>query len=163
MYRVSTLDSLPLDLNTNGFHFDTEIIMQLLFSGGKIVELPIPTFYGDEVCHVNGLRYAWDVMVATVKARLIRMVAHDPKFYFPHTEVASTISKFFLSLHQSDRRGRCASSSVVLDLGCTDGELAEYLRREKLHRVRNGRREDLDHSLPEAPWETLVMSAGGRS
>ncbi len=158
VYRVSTLDSLPLDLNTNGFHFDTEIIMQLLFSGGKIVELPIPTFYGDEVCHVNGLRYAWDVMVATVKARLIRMgIFYDPKFYFPHTEVASTISKFSFPSTSRIVADAVRPGSVVLDLGCTDGELAEYLRREKNCTVfgTGEEREDLDHSLPEAPWETL--------
>ena len=31
----------------------------------RIAELPIPTFYGDEICHVNGMRYAWDVFKAT--------------------------------------------------------------------------------------------------
>lgn len=43
VYRVSTLSALPLELNTNDFDFDTEIIMQVVFSGGTIVELPIPT------------------------------------------------------------------------------------------------------------------------
>jgi len=28
----------------------------------RIAELPIPTFYGDEVCHVNGMKYAWDIV-----------------------------------------------------------------------------------------------------
>src|SRR5262249_28811147 len=35
-----------------------------------IKELPIPTYYGDEICRVEGIRYAWNVIKATVQARL---------------------------------------------------------------------------------------------
>lgn len=85
-YRVASLEKLPLQLNTRDFHFDTEIIVQILFSGGKIVERPISTFYGDEVCHVNGVRYAWDVVKTSVKAKLVRMgIFYDPKFVFSAT------------------------------------------------------------------------------
>ena len=35
------------------------------------LELPIPTYYGDEICRVNGMKYAKDVMLAT-----LRNVAH---------------------------------------------------------------------------------------
>ena len=41
------------ELNSNDFHFDTEIIIQLLNAGARIVELPIPTYYGDEICRVE--------------------------------------------------------------------------------------------------------------
>ncbi len=157
VYRVSTLSSLPLALNTNNFHFDTEIIVQVLFSGGKIVELPIPTFYGDEVCHVNGLRYAWDVVTATVKARLIRMgIFYDPKFYFRGTEVARRVSKFSFPSAIRAVADMLRPGSLVLDLGGPDGELAEYLRREKGCTVFcNDAGVDLDHDLPEAPWDKL--------
>ena len=61
---------IPFELNTNDFHFDTEIIIQLLLAGLRILELPIPTYYGDEICHVNGLKYAADVTTA-VRARAL--------------------------------------------------------------------------------------------
>ena len=35
----------------------------------RIIELPIPTYYGDEICRVNGMRYAKDVMLATLQQR----------------------------------------------------------------------------------------------
>src|SRR6185503_396511 len=54
LYSVTALEKLPFDRNTNDFHFDTEIIIQLLNTGQRIKELPIPTYYGDEICHVNG-------------------------------------------------------------------------------------------------------------
>jgi len=67
LYRVATLGSLPFQLNSNDFHFDTEIILQLFNAGARIIELPIPTYYGDEISRVNGLAYAWNVVSATLQ------------------------------------------------------------------------------------------------
>src|SRR5262245_50360405 len=64
-YRASILRK-----NTNVFHFDTEIIIQLLEAGYRITEVPIPTYYGDEICHVNGLHYAWNVVTTTLEYKL---------------------------------------------------------------------------------------------
>lgn len=72
IYSVKTLKTLPFRLNTNEFHFDTEIIIQLLNAKARIVELPIPTYYGDEICRVNGLKYAKNVVRATLKNTLHR-------------------------------------------------------------------------------------------
>jgi len=71
IYAVAALKKIPFRLNSNDFHFDTEIIIQLLNTGARLVELPIPTYYGGEICRVNGLRYAKDVLLAT-----LRSVAH---------------------------------------------------------------------------------------
>src|SRR3954462_9302150 len=71
VYSVAALQKIPYRLNSNLFHFDTEIIIQLINAGQRIVELPIPTYYGDEICRVNGLKYAKDVVLAT-----LRNVAH---------------------------------------------------------------------------------------
>ena len=62
LYSVEALKKVPFGRNTNDFHFDTEIIIQLLRARLRIRELPIPTYYGDEICHVNGMKYAWDVV-----------------------------------------------------------------------------------------------------
>jgi glycosyltransferase involved in cell wall biosynthesis len=67
VYSVKALERIPFRLNSNDFHFDTEIILQLLNAGARIVERPIPTYYGDEISHVNGLRYAKNVFLATAK------------------------------------------------------------------------------------------------
>jgi len=69
-YSVKALEQIPFERNTNDFHFDTEIIIQLLRGGFRIKEVPIPTHYGDEVCHVNGLSYAANVVRATVVSRV---------------------------------------------------------------------------------------------
>lgn len=157
VYRVSMLAALPLELDTNDFDFDTEIIMQVVFSGGNIVELPIPTHYGDEVCHVNGLRYAWDVMLTSLKGRLIRMgLFYDPKFFFPQTEVARKVSTFSFPSTGKAVADSIRPGSLVLDLGCSDMELSAHLRQEKGCTVIScPATVDLDRELPDAPWEKL--------
>src|SRR5436305_2003995 len=55
------------------FHFDTEIIVQLVLRKLRIVELPIQTYYGPEICHVNGLKYAADIFVTMLRVHLQRM------------------------------------------------------------------------------------------
>ena len=132
LYRVSSLCNIPIDLNTNDFYFDTEIIVQILFSGGKILELPIPTFYGDEVCHVNGIKYAWQVIRCSIKARCIQKeIFYDPKFWFPNQ--AADFRKSRLTLLSPSRL--CAETiregSYVLDLGVSDRDLPRFLEENK--------------------------------
>jgi glycosyltransferase involved in cell wall biosynthesis len=67
VYRVSALQRIAFPLNSNDFHFDSEIIVQFLNARLRIVELPIPTHYGDEICRVNGVKYAKDVVRVTLQ------------------------------------------------------------------------------------------------
>lgn len=67
IYSVKALERISFRLNSNDFHFDTEIIIQFLNAKLRIEELPVPTYYGDEICRVNGMKYAKDVLVATVQ------------------------------------------------------------------------------------------------
>ena len=69
-YSARFLDDVPFETNTNDFHFDTQILLQAGHVGAKIVEFAIPTHYGDEVCHVPGLRYAANVAGATLQYKL---------------------------------------------------------------------------------------------
>lgn len=57
-YSVHALRNIPLDKMTTNWHFDTQIILEFLKRGYRIKEVPIPTYYGDEICHVNGVPYA---------------------------------------------------------------------------------------------------------
>lgn len=72
-YTTQYLSSIPFEMNTNDFHFDTEILLQAAHVGGRIVEIPIPTRYGDEECRVPGLRYTRDVVGSTVRFKLHQM------------------------------------------------------------------------------------------
>ena len=72
-YSVEALSEIPFDKNSDGFDFDTQIIIQLHEAGKRIVEVPIPTYYGDEICYVNGLRYAADVTKWSLRYRAHKM------------------------------------------------------------------------------------------
>jgi glycosyltransferase involved in cell wall biosynthesis len=65
-YSVHALKHIPLDEFTSNWHFDTQIILGLLQRGYRIVEVPIPTYYGDEICHVNGISYAAHCVLETL-------------------------------------------------------------------------------------------------
>ena len=131
VYSVSALRTIPFALNTNDFHFDTEIIVQFMFAELRIKELPIPTYYGDEICHVNGLRYGFDVIKSVLVARCQRLgILYDRRFdcqpcgrsndrYQPKLEYLSPHSAALNAIPRGAR---------VLDLGCANGYVGAALR-----------------------------------
>ncbi|MEM8739456.1 MAG: glycosyltransferase [Planctomycetota bacterium] len=71
-YSTAFLRSVPVGINTNDFHFDTQILLQAANVGALFREINIPTHYGDEVCRVNGVAYGLHVMASTLRYRLHR-------------------------------------------------------------------------------------------
>jgi glycosyltransferase involved in cell wall biosynthesis len=127
-YRVAALQRIPFQYNADAFHFDTEIILQLMLSGCRIVEVPIPTYYGDEICRVNGIRYAKDVLLATVASRLHQLsILYDRKFDVDR----STNTYYGLKLgYRSSHTmvlNAVSPGTRVLDIGCGPGLFAEEL------------------------------------
>ena len=57
-YAVAALATIPLGALTQDWHFDTQIILHFLQRGYRVKEVPIPTYYGDEISRVNGIPYA---------------------------------------------------------------------------------------------------------
>ena len=72
-YSVHALRIIDLEHLTTNWHFDTQIILQFLKGGYRVPEVPIPTYYGDEICHVNGIPYALqcirEVLIYAVRDR----------------------------------------------------------------------------------------------
>ena len=132
IYSTRALSAIPFDRNANGFHFDTEIIIQLLIAGQRIVELPIPTYYGDEISYVNGIPYAWHVVMAALKASLQRFgIFYDRKFDCSPPGASRYSPKFGYRSTHSLTLDRVKRDSRVLDIGCADGYMAPALAREK--------------------------------
>jgi hypothetical protein len=69
-YSISSLKKTKFQENSDYFDFDTEIILQMLDARQRIIEIPIPTFYGDELSRVNGIKYGWRVAKHTTKWRI---------------------------------------------------------------------------------------------
>ncbi|HUP24572.1 MAG TPA: glycosyltransferase [Thermoanaerobaculia bacterium] len=129
-YRVATLGKVPFEYNADVFHFDTEIIIQLLLADSKIVEVPIPTYYGSEICRVDGLKYAKDVLLATVGSRLHGLnLLHDRKFDVDATNRRYQLKLGYSSSHSMALR-EVPEGSTVLDIGSGPGEFAREVLKK---------------------------------
>jgi 2-polyprenyl-3-methyl-5-hydroxy-6-metoxy-1,4-benzoquinol methylase len=121
-YRVSALAELPLDSYSDDFDFDTEIILGLASARKRIVEVPIPTYYGDEICYVNGVRYAKDVTVDVMH--------HWAREHgFGGGTANTTPDDYALKPEDGSHRVlldwlAARSPTRVLDVGCFDGRFA---------------------------------------
>ncbi|MGI8760525.1 MAG: methyltransferase domain-containing protein [Jatrophihabitantaceae bacterium] len=136
-YRVSALAELPFDTYSDGFDFDTEIILGLHRAGKRIAEVPIPTYYGEEICYVNGLRYARDVSLDVLRFRLRRIGLGDaPRGNGNGTGDEKSIDTCAYEVKDSPHssHGRLLSwlakleASRILDVGCSDGRFGELAR-----------------------------------
>jgi glycosyltransferase involved in cell wall biosynthesis len=127
IYSVNALASLPFDKNTNEFHFDTEIIIQLLRAGLRIKELPIPTYYGDEICRVNGMKYALDVVRTTLLSRAQDLgILYERKYDLGRPGQQYLPKWGFESPHELALR-RVPAGSKVADIGCASGYVSRAL------------------------------------
>jgi glycosyltransferase involved in cell wall biosynthesis len=128
VYSVPFLQRLHFKLNSNDFHFDSEIIIQILNAGGRILELPIPTYYGDEICRVNGMKYAKDVVRVTLENVFHRAGVLYKRRFDP---VSSNNQHYDLKLGYASSHSytleRVPNGSRVLDIGAGPGGMAKEL------------------------------------
>jgi len=128
LFSVAALKALPFRLNANDFHFDTEIIIQLLNGGFRITELPIPTYYGDEICYVDGLRYAKEVVHATLRNTAHRMgLLYQRRFDVSTRDNQHYDLKLGYPSTHSWALAAVANGSSVIDIGAGPGGMAQQL------------------------------------
>ena len=127
-YSLPALRNINLSKMTDDFHFDTEIIIKLNHQHYRIQEVPIPTYYGEEICYVNGLRYARDVVTAVRRYKQTRSSLRCyPEFeeYFVHYPIKRSKS----SSHEYALQ-MVGNNQDVLDIGCGEGFFAAELAKQ---------------------------------
>jgi len=129
-YSVESLKKIPFKRNSNNFHFDTQIIIQLFLAKQIIAEIPIPTYYGSEICHVNGMKYGWDVIKSTVASRLHNLSV----FYRREYDISTPMDLYplklgYLSSHSLAIKN-VNSNSSVLDIGGGQGLISIELKKK---------------------------------
>jgi 2-polyprenyl-3-methyl-5-hydroxy-6-metoxy-1,4-benzoquinol methylase len=121
-YSLAVLRQIDFTHMSDDFHFDTEIIIKLHHQGFRLQEVPIPTYYGDEICYVNGLKYARDVFRTVMRyKRTIGSLERCPEYeeYFIHYPLKESkySSHYFFT-------GLVGQNHDVLDIGCGEGFFA---------------------------------------
>ena len=124
-YSCHALQNILFQSCADDFHFDTEMIVKLNHQGYRIVEIPIPTYYGGEICYVNGVKYAFNVVRTVINYRICISGIKNIKTY----------SEFFKSYPLRQHRysshdqisDLVGSNKTVLDLGGSSGCLAKQL------------------------------------
>lgn len=132
LYTIDALSKIPFHLNTNDFHFDTQIIIQLQRAEMKILELPIPTYYGDEICHVDGLKYAWNVVMTTFRARLNDIGFVYDRIYDCRPDLSQSLYEAKLDFDSPHTRAmvNINSGELIVELGSGEGHLALALMKK---------------------------------
>lgn len=131
-YRADLLEDIPFELNSDDFHFDTEILLQSFHWGGRVEEIPIPTHYGDEICRVDGIKYALAVLKASYLFRMQQLGLHV-SLQYPRSanqlykdKTLDSNSTHARALAYIRKRGDIAA---VLDIGCGPGHIARRISK----------------------------------
>ncbi len=128
-YRVSALERIPFEENSDGYHFDTQIMIQLKAGGFRIREVPIPTYYGSEIRHVNGIKYARDVARAVIDFRKHEAgLERRPEYANVRPMKYLRKESPFASHHRIIQMVR--PGTRVLDVGCAGGYVASSLAQK---------------------------------
>ncbi len=126
-YNLHALRKIDMSAMTDDFHFDSQIIIKLHHQGFRITEVPIPTYYGNEICYVNGLKYAFDVVKSVLRYKsTIRSARRHPEYaeYFVNYPLKD--NKY--SSHGVVQR-LLGANQDVLDIGCGEGFFARAIKR----------------------------------
>ena len=131
-YRTSFLRDILFWENSDEWHFDTQILLQAARADAKIVEIPIPTYYGDEICHVNGILYGLNCIITAfgyylnkhriVYFRYLDVAIRGRKYFEKFNDPASSHSLILARLLKEKLAG-----AKVLELGVGDASLTKRL------------------------------------
>ncbi|MGH9585098.1 MAG: glycosyltransferase [Bryobacteraceae bacterium] len=115
-YNLHALREIDFGKMTDDFHFDTQIIVKLHHQLFRIVEVPIPTFYGDEICYVNGLKYAKAILRSVYRYKAaVRSARSYPEYEEYFVSYAAKRSLYSATYYAARLAG---SGSRVLEVGC---------------------------------------------
>lgn len=131
VYDVQALKKIPFYLNSNDFSFDTEIIIQFLILKLRISEVSIPTYYGKEISYVNGLYYAYRIIIESLKSNIQKFgMLYEKKYDLIDDEIKYVYKKNFTSTHSISFK-TIKDNSLILDVGSGQGDLIRHLVNEK--------------------------------
>lgn len=131
-YSAELLRKIHFWENSDEWHFDTQILLQAHDLHGRILEVPIPTYYGSEICHVNGIAYGLNVIWTSFGYFLFRngiyysrkydMPSRGRRYFEKFGDEYSSHSLIWKHLQAVGIKG-----AKVLELGVGDASLTRRL------------------------------------
>ena len=134
VYSINTLKRIPFYLNSHSFHFDTQIIIQILFAKMKIKELPIETIYGEQKSYLKVIPYVFNVLKNTLLASVQRLgILYEKKFDLRHHQDNKVIYQSKLHFHSSHKviLENIKNGEKVLNLGLNFKDFENELKKKK--------------------------------
>ncbi|HMP71837.1 MAG TPA: bifunctional glycosyltransferase/class I SAM-dependent methyltransferase [Kiritimatiellia bacterium] len=132
-YSTAFLRRIPFWQNSDEWHFDTQILLQAHAVEARIHEFPIPTYYGDEICHVNGIAYAANCIAEVGKFWLHRKGLMYGRNYDLKRDPTSHYTEKFDDPYSSHSQlwgwlsGQQLEGARILELGVGDASLTRKL------------------------------------
>lgn len=135
-YSVPALASVPFEHNSNYFDFDTDIIIQMLQTQKHVREIPIPTFYGDDISRVNGIKYGLRIIRSCVLSQAIKLgIYYHPKFDYEPNSNRRYKEKFgYPSSHQF-AVDQTQPDTTVLDISSGPDLMPEKLAAKNIKTI----------------------------
>lgn len=133
-YSVKFLKEIPFELNSNGFDFDTDILLQAKFLSKKIEEFSSSTFYGQEKSGVKLISYGVNVLKTTFKFRMQQLgIGCSLKFRGSKRSVYRDKFGFKFSTHYYLLKMiKELKAKRILEIGSGAGYLGEKLKDENI-------------------------------
>ena len=132
-YSTKVLTKIPYHLCSDGFSFDTEVIIMLLQRGYKIAEADIPTHYGKEVCHVPLISYGLHCLMAVFQYKLSQI---GLAYFERYTIISGADHKTSYDIKRNSFSSHSMINQIIandiaaskyklslLDLGCGNGTI----------------------------------------
>ena len=129
VYRVAALEEVPFRMNSDDFHFDMEIIIQLLTANKKIFEFPLPAFYGEDFSRVHWIKHTKDILIC-LQFRFHKLgIGYHRKFDFEKEMERYDLKLGYQSSH-SMTIDSIPIKAKVADIGCGRGLIAQELMKK---------------------------------
>jgi glycosyltransferase involved in cell wall biosynthesis len=133
-YKCAALQRIPISLNSDSWHFDTEIILEYHAAGLRIAEVPIPTYYGDEICHVKGIPYAFNCIKSAISYRLTRWglwqdVKYQPEIWRRFPYEVKTGDPYSSQRVAVECAAKHPIKGFLLEIGPGSGAMTEQFRQ----------------------------------
>ena len=87
-FARSLLERLPLELNSDDFVFDNQVLAQVLWLGGEIGEVTCPAKYMEEASSINfrrSVRYGFGCIFTALEYRWAKIYGHG-RLFPPHEQ-----------------------------------------------------------------------------